>query len=766
MNFIKEQFGLSGYNQWEVHWGPDQAMWILIVLGLVVPVALWFFWTSLRRIRSLFKRCFLFALRVTAFALLILLLLQPQLQFHQSETQKNSVAVLLDNSKSMSIQTFPSETPRIDAVRKTLEANREFLDSLNNDFQVDTYLVSDRLEAWPGVGDLSGYHPRAPNTDLGQVLKELTRQYQEKSLKSLLLFSDGADLTQAEEAISGELMQTLAAFEAPIHTFQAGSNDAFKDLAIDTLDTADFGFVHQPIRVAVTLSASAMGDKNVPLVLKEDNNILVSKVVELRGDRRDYQVEMEFTPRELGKRVYTLSVPLFAGESIQSNNRRSFQVNVIRDRIRVLHLNGRPSWDSRFLREVLVNNPKVDLLSFFILRTLGDDVAASTTELSLIPFPSNLLFSDYLNSFDLIIFQNFRFESFIDKKLLSNLKKYVQEGGSFMMIGGELSFAGGGYKRTPIEDILPVNLRDNAPMYLYEDFKPQLTRDLIRHPILRLEKDAAANRKIWKSLPTLNGVNLGLVPKPGSHVLASFNKSGPSPASHPLLVAQRMGKGRSLVLATDSSWNWNFLRVGEGGSGRYYQRLWNNLLAWLTGDSETQLLQLETDRERYREEEPVFLKFKVLKENYQPAAEHPVTLTITTVSGESKTHDLATDGNGDGGFQYVPVQEGFYTARAETKLKDRTLKKELRFGVFAETAEFDRPRVNEWLLKKIAAVTGGVHTVLDANTDLSALKFDNPEFRVKTRSKTLSLWDNWWSYGLILGFLMLDWWIRRKSGLS
>ncbi|MCF6277601.1 MAG: LLM class flavin-dependent oxidoreductase, partial [Anaerolineales bacterium] len=110
----------------------------------------------------------------------------------------------------------------------------------------------------------------------------------------------------------------------------------------------------------------------------------------------------------------------------------------------------------RYLREVLVSNPKVDLLSFFILRTLGDDVGAPTSELSLIPFPSNLLFSDYLNSFDLIIFQNFRFEAFIDKSLLGNLKNYVMNGGAFLMIGGELSFQAGGYERTPIEDILPV----------------------------------------------------------------------------------------------------------------------------------------------------------------------------------------------------------------------------------------------------------------------------------------------------------------------
>jgi hypothetical protein len=281
----------------------------------------------------------------------------------------------------------------------------------------------------------------------------------------VFLFTDGADLTQSAGEPSRELVENLAGFKSPIHTFQAGTNESFKDLSIQSLSAPDFGFVHQPVDLTVSLNASSMGNKNIPLVLKEGKNILISKIVEIRKGQGTYKVDLQFTPRDLGSRVYSLSVPLFAGESIASNNHRDFQVKVIRDRTRILHLNGRPSWDSRYLREVLVSNPKVDLLSFFILRTLSDDVAAPTSELSLIPFPSNLLFNDYLNSFDLVIFQNFRFESFIDKKLLSNIKTYVLEGGAFLMIGGELSFQGGGYDRTPIEDILPVNMQKAVNNY-------------------------------------------------------------------------------------------------------------------------------------------------------------------------------------------------------------------------------------------------------------------------------------------------------------
>ena len=763
MNFPIEFFGpgLAEYNEWDIQWTPENSEVIIAVLGVLIPLALWFFWTSLSRIPSRLKKVFLFSLRVFTFLLLGLLLLKPQLELKKNHSQKNSIAVLLDNSKSMSIKTFPTEEKRINRVLQTLRANKEYFADLKKDFNVDTFFISDHIES---VSDIDRqYQARMPNTDYSKVFADLKKHYEKKPLAGVFLFTDGADLTHSSGDPSRELVEVLAGFKSPIHTFQAGSNESFKDLAIQSLDAPDFGFVHQPIRLTVSLHASAMGNKNIPLVLKEGKSILISKMVEIRKDQADYKMDLQFTPRDLGKRVYSLSVPLFAGESIALNNHRDFQIKVIRDRTRILHLNGRPSWDSRFLREVLVSNPKVDLLSFFILRTLGDDVAAPTSQLSLIPFPSNLLFNDYLSSFDLVIFQNFRFESFIDKKLLSNIKSYVQGGGAFLMIGGDLSFQGGGYDRTPIEDILPVTMQRAVKNYSSEEFKPVVENKLQHHSILRLEKKEAVNQKIWKSLPLLNGLNLGLVAKSTSQVLIGYKKKG-SPA--PVLAIAKMGKGRTAILATDSSWNWNFRRVGEGGSGRYYERFWNNVIDWMTDAPETRLLRLETDKERYHEGEEVLVRFNVLKEDYTPASGEKVDLTLIKVSGESKKYPLKSDQNGDGTFKFLPDVEGFYSVQIELDRKGGKVFDKISFGVFGETAEFDKPLVNASLLKNIARITGGQYVILNKPKDLSDTRFENPEVMVQAKIKTFSLWDNWWSYGLLVGFLMVDWWTRRKSGLS
>ena len=748
-------FDPKEYDQWQINWGLEDPWMVIIFLGLMVPLALWFFWTSLRRIGSTPKKIFLFSLRIFAFVFLLMVLLRPELVFQKSHSLKNHIAVLLDNSKSLSIKTFPEEISRADLIKKTLEFNKKYFDQLKTEFNVDTYFISDGVQK-TNFGS-KNYRPYRPYTDFSPALKELGRNYENKSLQGVLFFSDGADLTEERKDMSEGILNSLIKMQVPVHTFQAGSNDQFKDLALESVSVSDFGFVQQPIRLSVMIFSSALGNRNVPLVLKEGNRILISKLIEIRKDKKYYKVDLQFTPRKIGKRIYTLNLPRFSEESILTNNQKEFEIDVARDRVRILHLNGRPSWDSRYLREVLANNPRVDLLSFFILRNLGDNVAAPTSELSLIPFPSNLLFDDYLSSFDLIIFQNFKYEPFIDKKYLTNIRKYVEKGGAFLMVGGELSFQGGSYSRTPIEDILPVSFKETDIRFVGQEFHPKINEVFSSHPVLRLEKDLELTREVWDTLPSLHGANLGLVADKDAYVLAELENA--SYSSVPALVFGEFGEGRTGLLATDSVWSWNFRK--EGGS-RYFHRFWNNIIDWLISEPQTRRLQLKSDKDRYQEEQKVLIKFKLLEKNYQPASNVTGRLTISSRLGEIISKDLKTDEQGEQVFSFLPKQAGFY--RASIVIEE--LKEEIMFSVLKDNVEFEKPLVNDFLLKKIAEVSGGQYFVLDGANDLSVLQFDNSEVKIKSHSRSFALWDSWWAYSLVIGLLFMDWWFRRKAGLS
>ena len=81
--------------------------------------------------------------------------------------------------------------------------------------------------------------------------------------------------------------------------------------------------------------------------------------------------------------------------------------NVARQRVRLLHVAGRPTYDVRSLRRWLKSDESVDLVAFFILRTDEDNpMTSDDSELALIPFPVDELFTEHLPSFDAVVLQD------------------------------------------------------------------------------------------------------------------------------------------------------------------------------------------------------------------------------------------------------------------------------------------------------------------------------------------------------------------------
>ncbi len=764
---IAEWFDLDPeeFNQIDILWSGIDSPFLWLFLALTVPLSLWFFWTSLRRISSRPRKTFIIMLRIFAFALLAAILFQPQLEFKNNQTLKNHIAILLDDSKSMSVKSFPEEISRTELVKKWLERNADTLESWTRDYKVEYFFASDALNPASKKQLPDQLHARKPHTDFEKVFSKLQKRYEGKSLQGTVLVSDGADRSQGNGELTSGFLESLSAMEGPVHTVLAGERDGFKDLSIQHIAVARFGFLNQPSRVMATLSAVNMGNKNISLTLKQEGKILASKLIQLKEGQTQYQVELEFIPAVLGKKNYLLTLPIFSGEAIAENNQKNFQVKSVRDRIRILHINGRPSWDSRFLREALASNPKTDLLSFFILRTLSDDVSASTSELSLIPFPSNLLFTDYLDSFDLVIFQNFKYEPFIDKRYLSNISKYVEKGGAFLMIGGELSFQMGDYNRSPIEEILPVKMAPVAKGYLSDEYKISLAEKYKSHPALALENDPEKNKALWQEMSSLNGINTGLTAKPTAQVLAEYQIPG-TKESLPLLTVWNKGKGRTIALATDSSWNFNFIKVGEGGSGRHYYKFWNQLISWAIGEPETQTLRVATDKEQYHENEEVLLKLQVLKDDYNPSSNEKIHFDITPPQGEKIKIDQKSGENGELDLHYQPKETGYYSVRIKREKEEGEQVIETGFVVSSDDSEFSQAQADPELMKKIADTTGGQFLNIGSQDRASLFNFPNPKKFAHINNKTISLWNNWWLYGLLTGLLLLDWIIRRKSGLS
>ncbi len=144
------------------------------------------------------------------------------------------------------------------------------------------------------------------------------------------------------------------------------------------------------------------------------------------------------------------------------------------------------------------------------------------------------------------------------------IRDYVLNGGSFMMIGGYMSFTGidakTRYGTTTISEILPVTCLD------YDD--------RAEHPegvIPEVVKEHEAITDMPKEWPHFLGYNK-TIPRDDYEVLVTIN-------GDPLIAVGEFGKGRSAVFTSDCAPHWG---PPEFVNWSHYMQLWKGILDYLT----------------------------------------------------------------------------------------------------------------------------------------------------------------------------------------
>lgn len=150
---------------------------------------------------------------------------------------------------------------------------------------------------------------------------------------------------------------------------------------------------------------------------------------------------------------------------------------------------------------------------------------------------------------------------------LEMIKKFVETGGGFIMAGGWFSFSGrfghGAWYRTPVADILPVQISE------VDD---------------RVETPAGATVKIvdkgnpvvndipWNSCPPFLGYNKVRLKK-GSRLLAVIGNE-----EDPFIVVGEFGKGRVMAFTSDPVLHWgiNFVKW------EHYPKFWLRAMKWVS----------------------------------------------------------------------------------------------------------------------------------------------------------------------------------------
>lgn len=754
------------YNAWRVVSLSPWPVWGVGLLLLAAAAAVFLAWWGLRREPRRWRRRLLVALRLVAMVCLVFAVLEPAVRLLQTARVKNRLAVLVDGSASMAFPVEAGGASRAAAAAAYLQDVAPDLAALEDRFTLEWYRF-DRDLAPADAAALSGgeVEPRGTRTDLLAALRAVGGTGAGRKLGGVLVVGDGADNAELGEGpVAREVRDALLSLKAPVSAVAVGSG-RLADVAVEAVRVDDFAFVRNTVTVEATLRASGLGTLEVPVVLRREGRVVAQAQVRVTPEKTEYPLAFSFAPDRIGQFVYTLAAPTFAGEAVTANNSRSFALQVIRDRVRALLVSGRPSWDERFLRSLLKTDPNVDLISFFILRTPQDNPLAGNDEISLIPFPVDEIFDKQLASFDLVIFQDFAFKPYQVSYYLPNIRRYVENGGAFVMLGGENSFGEGGYHLSELAAILPVEPAGPPPSV--EPFRPRLTADGQRHPVVRLAAGAEENARAWEGLPALDGLNVTR-PKPGARVLLDHpHLTVGNGQNAPVLALGEFGRGRSMALTVDSSWYWSMVAAGEGAGGpRAYERFWANAIRWLVRDPELTPVKVEVAEDEVEPGAPVVATIHARRSDYGPADGAALEVQLVEAdTGQVAARQTATAGtDGAGRVELSAPAPGPYRVVARASLDGTVLGTgEDAVAVRAASRELSEAAPRPDLLRTVAEVTGGGFVEASAGV-LPPLNLTEPEVVEVGRSRDRPIWDRWEALFALAFCLGAEWVLRRRGG--
>ena len=719
-------------------------------------------------------------LRAALLLVLFLIVMQPALVLTSVVPQRNFLAVLVDDSRSMTIDDRDG-TSRAAKAAALLDPAGDLVTTLEERFALRYFRFSASAGRVEGVGGLGFDGSR---TRIGDALAHARDELQGVPLSGIVVVSDGGDNT--DEAI-GDALLPLRAASVPVFAVGVGDEDMEADVQASRADVPETALTGTSMVVNVIVDARGYAGRTVPIVVEDMGRIVTTEMVTLPRDGQPLVAPVAITLETPGARELAFRIPGLSGERVLENNVLHSVVQV-RDRTeKILYFEGEPRHEVAFMLRAV--RPDENLQVVLLQRTAENKFFRRNLDdpLELVEgFPTT---REDLYRYRALVLGSIE-ASFFTHDQLEMMADFVSErGGTLLMLGGRRALAEGGYKGTPLEDVLPVVLDEPTgatPTERLAFVKVAPTPGGANHPITRIEGTVEESAARWDSLPPVSTTNLITELKPGATELlqgAVVESPGAAPGvvgeggegaglegaggtdDRVVMAFQRYGRGRSMVLAVQDTWLWQ-MDSTVPLEDESHENFWRQLMRWLVAETPDPV-EAAPAQVTVEAGEPVTLEATVLDAGFVEVNGAAVNARVTLPTGETRDVPMEWSVSEDGRYtaDFTPEMEGIFEVSVDAG------RDTVSFGtagtsvrVAPGTDEFRDPRQRRGLMERIAEETGGRYYTPETAADLPEdLRFTGGGVTV---TEERDLWDMPILFLLLAGLMGGEWVYRRKRGLA
>ena len=356
--------------------------------------------------------------RTLILALVICTLADPQFIIRQTHVEDRERIFAFDLSHSIPVKMRHWMESSAQGALAPGRADRIFI------FGAETQETSNWRESLRDNSRSNGIEPA--KTNLQRLFENLLKL--PSNPRSVFLFTDGWETQGNLET----LLPVIAGSGLKVYPIVPSRSMSIANVTVAKLMAPTHGDSGEAVNIKVVIENHNDGEVDGTLTLARNGQAFKTDAVKLNPGSQILSYQTTLSEGSLTSYRATFTPRQADLDRFQPDNQALAWISV-RSKGKILIVSGRPN-GARYLEETL--------------RRQGFEVTSRAPESA--PAPSG---------FNVIIFNNVEREK-LSSNYLNAIERHVNDGNGFMMLGSEWSFGQGGYRRTPIETILPVEFKE------------------------------------------------------------------------------------------------------------------------------------------------------------------------------------------------------------------------------------------------------------------------------------------------------------------
>lgn len=678
--------------------------WLLISLGLAV----WFYKGTSSWVNeiSVKWRRILIGLRTITFFILGLLFIGLIFQAFNYRVEKPVLVIGVDTSASM--LNYKDSTTVQSKVEALIKVSKE---RLSEKFDIVTYQFSSELSS------LDTLEFKQSQTDLSKGFEQLYAEFYNRNLGGVLFVSDG-NFNQGSNPIYAA--RNLSG--VPIYSLGVGDTIYKRDHFIKNVAVNDVAFLNNEFPLLVTVEGTKMGKISTKVSIELNGQTIASQVISYKDGVNDYeQLSFSIPAKTVGYQQYTVKIDHEKNEFNYENNRRSFYIEVIDSRSKILMLANAPHPDLAAMKSVWDTDKNLEVEFQFISE-----------------------WDKNLKNVDLIVWHESGRSIPADKK-----EAILANGISKLFIVGPNS------ERAFTNSLgIGLNIPNSSQS---DDIQGKLNTGFQQFEI------SPELEKAFNYFPPLKAKFGPMSTSKGAEIL-SYQRVGTIVKKDPQIYFGKASSYKYGVIYGDGIWRWKLAEYVKTESTTNFSELISKMGQYLLVKQNSSPLRVTLPK-KFLKEENVLVNATFLNESLEPITTPVIQFEL--VNEQSKVSKLQF---GSAGTTYKldlgELAPGKYSWTASTKFAGKSHTKSGVFIVDNQNREQLETRANHTLMNQLSKNSGGKFYPINdyqksidellQRDDLTSVSYQESAFK--------DLIEYVWMLILLILLLSTEWFLRRWLG--